>query len=98
MGWEVLLRPQFVHKVVYYAVKKGFWVYVPTNGRLMRKDVIDRLADAGVATFNLAVDSIEDRPELPRRAEPLNHPDGRHVGAVLPDVLRDLRLGLRGQA
>ena len=36
MGGEVLLRPQFVHKVVYYAAKKGFWVYVPTNGRLMR--------------------------------------------------------------
>ena len=36
MGGEVLLRPQFVHKVVDYAVQKGFWVYVPTNGRLMR--------------------------------------------------------------
>jgi len=71
MGGEVLLRPQFVHKIVYYAVKKGFWVYVPTNGRLMRKDVIDRLADAGVATFNLAVDSIEDRPELPKALNPI---------------------------
>ncbi len=71
MGGEVLLRPQFVHKVVYYAVKKGFWVYVPTNGRLMRKDVIDRLADAGVATFNLAVDSIDDRPELPKALNPI---------------------------
>ncbi|GIU76251.1 MAG: hypothetical protein KatS3mg004_3338 [Bryobacteraceae bacterium] len=36
MGGEVLLRPQFVHKVVYYAAKRGFFVYVPTNGRLMR--------------------------------------------------------------
>ncbi len=73
MGGEVLLRPQFVHKVVYYAVKKGFWVYVPTNGRLMRKDVIDRLADAGVATFNLAVDSVEDRPELPKALNPIRN-------------------------
>jgi len=71
MGGEVLLRPQFVHKVVYYGAKKGFWVYVPTNGRLMRPDVIDRLADAGVATFNLAVDSVEDRPELPKALAPI---------------------------
>ncbi|HOQ47278.1 MAG TPA: radical SAM protein [Bryobacteraceae bacterium] len=71
MGGEVLLRPQFVHKVVYYAARKGFWVYVPTNGRLMRKDVIDRLADAGVATFNLAVDSVEARPELPKALNPI---------------------------
>jgi MoaA/NifB/PqqE/SkfB family radical SAM enzyme len=71
MGGEVLLRPQFVHKVVDYAAQKGFWVYVPTNGRLMRPDVIDRLADAGVATFNLAVDSLEDRKELPKALNPI---------------------------
>jgi len=71
MGGEVLLRPQFVHKVVYYAARKGFWVYVPTNGRLMRPDVIDRLADAGAATFNLAVDSVKERPELPKALEPI---------------------------
>src|SRR5262249_24286414 len=57
MGGELLLRPQFVHKVVYYAAKKGFWVYLPTNARLMRKEVIDWLGDAGVATVNFAVDS-----------------------------------------
>ena len=50
MGGEPLLRPDFAHKIVYYAAKSGFWVYVPTNGRLMRPEVIDRLADAGVAT------------------------------------------------
>jgi MoaA/NifB/PqqE/SkfB family radical SAM enzyme len=71
MGGEVLLRPQFVHKVVYYAAKKGFWVYVPTNGRLMRPEVIDRLGDAGVATINLAVDSVEDRKELPKALNPI---------------------------
>ncbi len=71
MGGEVLLRPQFAHKVVYYAAKKGFWVYVPTNGRLMRNSTIDRLADAGVATINLAVDSVKDRPELPKALEPI---------------------------
>jgi MoaA/NifB/PqqE/SkfB family radical SAM enzyme len=71
MGGEVLLRPQIAHKVVYYAARKGFWVYLPTNGRLMRKDVIDRLGDAGVATFNLAVDSVEDRKELPKALVPI---------------------------
>jgi len=71
MGGEVLLRPQFAHKVVYYAAKKGFFVYVPTNGRLMRPEVIDQLGDAGVATVNLAVDSVEDRPELPKALRPI---------------------------
>jgi MoaA/NifB/PqqE/SkfB family radical SAM enzyme len=71
MGGEPLLRPQFVHKVVYYAAKKGFWVYVPTNGRLLRPDVIDRLGDAGVATFNLAVDAMDEKPGLPKALNPI---------------------------
>ncbi len=71
MGGEPLLRPQFVHKVVYYAAKKGFWIYVPTNGRLLRPDVIDRLGDAGVATFNLAVDAVEEKPGLPKALSPM---------------------------
>jgi MoaA/NifB/PqqE/SkfB family radical SAM enzyme len=71
MGGEVLLRPEFAHKVADYAVQKGFWVYVPTNGRLMRPEVIDRLGDAGVATFNLAVDSVADRKELPKALDPI---------------------------
>jgi MoaA/NifB/PqqE/SkfB family radical SAM enzyme len=71
MGGEVLLRPDFAHKVVYYGAKRGFWVYLPTNGRLMRPEVIDRVADAGVATVNLAVDSVEDRKELPKALNPI---------------------------
>jgi MoaA/NifB/PqqE/SkfB family radical SAM enzyme len=71
MGGEVLLRPQFVHKIVYYARKKGFFVYIPTNGRLLKPDVIDRLADAGVATFNLAVDAVAEKPGLPKALEPI---------------------------
>jgi MoaA/NifB/PqqE/SkfB family radical SAM enzyme len=69
MGGEPLLRPQFVHKVTDYATKKGFFVYVPTNGRLMRPDVVDRLGDAGVAVFNIAIDSIKENPELPKAFE-----------------------------
>jgi MoaA/NifB/PqqE/SkfB family radical SAM enzyme len=72
MGGEPMLRPQFVHKVVYYAAKKGFWVYVPTNGRLLRPDVIDRLGDAGVAAFNLAVDALDIKPGLPKALAPIH--------------------------
>jgi len=74
MGGEVLLRPQFAHKVIYYAAKQGFWVYLPTNGRLMKPDVIDRVADAGVATVNLAVDAWDRKPGLPKAmVSTLNH-------------------------
>ena len=47
MGGEPLLRPDFIHRITYYAAKKDFWVYLPTNARLLRTDVIDKLADAG---------------------------------------------------
>src|SRR5579863_8570395 len=71
MGGEPLLRPDFAHKVVYYAAKKGFWVYLPTNARLLRPDVIDRLADAGVATINFAVDTVAEKPGLPKALSPV---------------------------
>ena len=71
MGGEVLLRPDFAHKIVYYAAKRGFWVYVPTNGRLMKPDLIDRLADAGMATVNLAVDAWDVKPGLPKAMVPI---------------------------
>ena len=64
MGGEPLLRPNFIHKVVYYAAKKGMWVYIATNGRLLRPAVADRLGDAGVAVFNLALDSWEEKESL----------------------------------
>jgi MoaA/NifB/PqqE/SkfB family radical SAM enzyme len=70
MGGEPLLRPQFAHKVVYYAAKKGFWIYIGTNGRLLRPDVADRLGDAGVAVFNFALDSWDLKPSLPKAFVP----------------------------
>ena len=70
MGGEPLLRPQFVHKVVYYAAKRGFWVYIGTNGRLLRPDVADRLGDAGTAVFNFALDAWEEKPGLPKALVP----------------------------
>ena len=66
MGGEPLLRPDFVHKVVYYAAKKDFFVYLPTNGRLMKPEVLDKLGDAGVANINLAIDCVIEKPGLPK--------------------------------
>jgi MoaA/NifB/PqqE/SkfB family radical SAM enzyme len=71
MGGEVILRPAFVHKVVYYAAKKGFWIYIPTNGRLLKPDLINRLGDAGVGTFNVAVDVVDEKPGLPKALAPI---------------------------
>lgn len=34
-------------KVVYYAAKKGMWVYAATNGRLLRPEVANPLRDSG---------------------------------------------------
>jgi MoaA/NifB/PqqE/SkfB family radical SAM enzyme len=70
MGGEPLLRPQFAHKVVSYAAKKGFWVYIGTNGRLLRPEVTDRLADAGTAVFNFALDAWDEKPSLPKACVP----------------------------
>ena len=66
MGGEPLLRPDFIHKIVYYSAKKDFFVYLPTNGRRMKPDVIDRLGDAGLASINLAVDCVREKPGLPK--------------------------------
>jgi MoaA/NifB/PqqE/SkfB family radical SAM enzyme len=70
MGGEPLLRPDFIHKVVYYAAKKGFWIYIGTNGRLLRPEVADRLGDAGVAIFNFALDAWDLKPGLPKALVP----------------------------
>jgi MoaA/NifB/PqqE/SkfB family radical SAM enzyme len=79
MGGEPLLRPQFAHKVIYYAAKKGFWIYVGTNGRLLRPEVADRLGDAGVSVFNFAVDAWNEKPSLPKAVVPVE----RHIEYLL---------------
>jgi MoaA/NifB/PqqE/SkfB family radical SAM enzyme len=71
MGGEPLLRPRFIHKICYYAAKKDFITYLPTNGRLMKPDVIDRLGDGGLGTVNLAVDVIKEKPGLAKALEPI---------------------------
>jgi MoaA/NifB/PqqE/SkfB family radical SAM enzyme len=71
MGGEPLLRPQFAHKVVYYAAQKGFWIYIGTNARLLRPEVAHRLADAGVSVFNVALDAWDEKPGLPKALVPI---------------------------
>ncbi len=66
MGGEPLVRPAFVHKVVDYATSRGFWPYLGTNGRLLTPAIIDRLGDAGIAVFNLAMDVVDRKPGLPK--------------------------------
>jgi MoaA/NifB/PqqE/SkfB family radical SAM enzyme len=69
MGGEPLIRLAFVEQFVRYAAGKDCYVYLPTNGRLLKPDVTDRLADAGVATFNVAIDCIQEKPGLPKALE-----------------------------
>ncbi len=71
MGGEPLLRPKLTHKIVSYAASRGFFVYLATNGRLMRPDIIDKLADAGLSTVNLAVDAWDVKPGLPKAIVPI---------------------------
>jgi MoaA/NifB/PqqE/SkfB family radical SAM enzyme len=71
MGGEVMLRPKLVHKIVYYARKKGFFIYIPTNGRLLTPEWINKIGDAGVSTFNLAVDAVDEKPGLPKALNPI---------------------------
>jgi MoaA/NifB/PqqE/SkfB family radical SAM enzyme len=71
MGGEPLLRPKFIEKITAYAVDRGFFVYLPTNGRLMSPPVVDALGAAGVATVNLAVDCVDERPGLPKALSPI---------------------------
>jgi MoaA/NifB/PqqE/SkfB family radical SAM enzyme len=71
MGGEPLIRPRFIQKLVAYGARRGFFVYLPTNGRLMRPEVIDYIGGAGVAVWNLAVDAVDLKPGLPKALNPI---------------------------
>lgn len=66
MGGEPLLRKAFILDVIRYGSGKGFFMYLPTNGILMDRDFIDRAGEARVAAINLAVDTINEAPGLPK--------------------------------
>ena len=69
MGGEPLLRKRFIIDLTRYAVQKGFFVYLPTNGILLDRDFIDEIGQAGVSTINLAVDTVDQRAGLPKYFE-----------------------------
>jgi len=66
MGGEPLVRKQFIIDLTRYAANKGFFVYLPTNGRLLDREFIDEIGKAGVSTINLAVDAVEERDGIPK--------------------------------
>jgi len=66
MGGEPLIRKDFVLEVIRYGTRNGFFVYLPTNGRLLDRAFIEEMGRAGVAAVNLAVDCVELKPGLPK--------------------------------
>ncbi|MBW1695197.1 MAG: radical SAM protein [Deltaproteobacteria bacterium] len=66
MGGEPLVRKKFIIALTRYAVQKGFFVYLPTNGILMDEYFIDEIGKAGVSTINLAVDAVNGCKGLPK--------------------------------
>lgn len=66
MGGEPLMRKDFVIEVIRYGAESGFFVYIPTNGYLLDKALIDEIGGAGVAAVNLAVDCVAPRKGLPK--------------------------------
>ncbi len=63
-------HPITAYLFVEYKCNQGFWVYIATNGRLLRPEVADRLGDAGVSVFNFAMDSWDLKPSLPKALVP----------------------------
>ena len=66
MGGEPLVRKDFIIELTEYAVKNGFFVYLPTNGILLDEEFIDAIGKAGVATINLAIDVVKPKEGLPK--------------------------------
>ncbi len=66
MGGEPLIRKDFLIELTRYAVGKGFFVYLPTNGILMNEAFIDEIGKAGISVINLAVDAVDRHKGIPK--------------------------------
>ncbi|MBD3310526.1 radical SAM protein [Candidatus Woesearchaeota archaeon] len=66
MGGEPLLRKKFILEVIRYGSNRGMFVYLPTNGYLLDKEFIEKAGEAGLAAWNVAVDTIRPKPGLPK--------------------------------
>jgi MoaA/NifB/PqqE/SkfB family radical SAM enzyme len=53
-----------------YRAMRG-WLFPYLKSRLLRPEVIDRVADAGVAVVNFAVDAVEENLGLPKALAPV---------------------------
>jgi MoaA/NifB/PqqE/SkfB family radical SAM enzyme len=69
MGGEPLVRKDFIVELTRYAVDKGFFVYLPTNGILMDEVFVDEIGKAGISTVNLAVDAVRAYEGIPKYLE-----------------------------
>ena len=67
-GRRTAADADLILRITYYAAKKGFWTYLPTNARRLRTHLIDKLADAGLATFNITVDAVDIEPAFPKHS------------------------------
>jgi hypothetical protein len=60
---------------IYHAMQGWLFPYicsrVISGEPLLRPDVIDKLADAGISTFNVAVDAVDLKPGLPKALVPI---------------------------
>ena len=74
MGGEPLVRKRFIIELTRYAVGKGFFVYLPTNGILLDKSFIDEIGKAGIAAVNLAVDAINGYSGIPKYFNRIREP------------------------
>jgi len=74
MGGEPLVRKSFILEITRYAVERGMFVYLPTNGTLLDEKFIDAIGEAGVATVNLAVDAMDGYTGIPKNLNRIRGP------------------------
>jgi radical SAM protein with 4Fe4S-binding SPASM domain len=69
-GGEPLISPDF-WKIAEYASKKGMYTTIATNGTLLTKGIVDRLADVGVKYIEISLDSADPAIHNEFRGQPL---------------------------
>lgn len=69
-GGEPLMSKDF-WKVAEYAGKKGMYTTIATNGTLLTKSVVDRLAEIGIRYIEISLDSAEPAIHNKFRGQPL---------------------------
>jgi radical SAM protein with 4Fe4S-binding SPASM domain len=69
-GGEPLMSPDF-WKIAEYASKKGMYTTIATNGTLLTKGIVDKLADVGVKYIEISLDSADPAIHNEFRGQPL---------------------------